>query len=114
MISKKDLFELAALLEGIPILGCIEGSPTFRAGIRYGDVLLAINGVPVKSIDDFADAKKLRVGGMSGIIFRDGHQVTFEISYDEETHDKPDLAKLADTRVIDDSLLASNKAQSSN
>ncbi len=119
MISKKDLFELATLLEGIPILGCIEDSPTFRAGIRYGDVLLAINGVPVKSIDDFANAKKLRADGMSGVFFRDGNQVPFDILYDVDgvTPTLPTeelLAKLADKRVIvapDDFV---NKSQNSN
>ena len=44
MIAKRTLFELAKTLDGLPVLGCLAGSPAALAGVRYGDILLSVNG----------------------------------------------------------------------
>ena len=42
MLSRKDLSALADALGGLPILGCLEGSPAAEAAIQKGDILLGI------------------------------------------------------------------------
>ena len=63
MISQKAIFELAAALGGIPVLGALAGSPAARAGIRYGDVVLAVNNRRTRTMFDYLEAKGLRRTG---------------------------------------------------
>ena len=72
MNSRSDLARLAAALGGLPILGCLEGSPAAEAGVRYGDILLAIDGTPTGTWDDFLQARNRCVDGFVARIFRDG------------------------------------------
>ena len=46
---------LAKALEGIPLLGCLPGSPSHDAGLRYGDVILEVNGRRVRDVQDDED-----------------------------------------------------------
>lgn len=59
MLQLSELSRLATVLGGIPIPGCLAGSPAARAGIRYGDVLLSIDGRPTPSWTDFLEARRL-------------------------------------------------------
>ena len=77
MNSRSDLARLAAALGGLPILGCLEGSPAAEAGLRYGDILLAIDGVVTESWNDFIEARGRCKGGFSARIFRAGEE--FEV-----------------------------------
>ena len=52
MLPRKSLFALAKALEGLPVLGALEGTPAARAGVRYGDVLLEVNGVRTRTVMD--------------------------------------------------------------
>jgi predicted metalloprotease with PDZ domain len=72
MLSPADLSELATALGGLPILGCLENSPADRAGIRYGDILLSINGIPTASWSDFFQARRRATGQISVRVFRQG------------------------------------------
>lgn len=82
MIPKKHVFALAKALEGLPLLGTLEGTPAARAGVRYGDVLISVNGVRTKEVTDYVEAKNLRSDGMEIVIFRDGVNRTFELVFD--------------------------------
>ena len=53
MQSLLTLSQIATALGGVPIPGCMEGSPAQRAGLCYGDVLLSIDGVRTSSWADF-------------------------------------------------------------
>ncbi len=81
MVSKSQLFALARALEGVPVLGALGGSPAARAGIRYGDVLLSVNGIRTRSIMDYLQAKALRMNGMEIVVFRGGSEQTSELTY---------------------------------
>jgi predicted metalloprotease with PDZ domain len=65
---------------GLPIWGCLNGSPADRAGIRYGDILLSVTGVPTPSWSEFFQARRRSTGQISVRVFRQG--VEFEVSMD--------------------------------
>lgn len=81
MIPKRSLFALAKALEGVPILGALGGTAAAKAGLRYGDVLLVVNGRRTKSISDYIEAKDLRRGGMSVVVFRGGVEQSLDFDY---------------------------------
>lgn len=82
MIARSALFALAKALEGLPVLGALEGTPAARAGVRYGDVLLSVNGVRTKTVMDYVEAKNRRVDGMNIVVFRSGEERITELVYD--------------------------------
>lgn len=51
-----DLTQVANTLSGLPILGCSSGSPAARAGLRYGDIVLSVDGAPTPSWTAFFEA----------------------------------------------------------
>jgi len=81
MIAQRALIELARALEGVPVLGCVEGERAAEAGIRYGDVLLAVNGRRIRSLAEYAEARRLRSDGVSMLLFREGRQQRVELSF---------------------------------
>jgi len=81
MIPKKNIFELAKALEGLPVLGALQNTPAARAGIRYGDVLISVNGVRTRTVMDYVEAKNLRSDGMEIVVFRAGEE-KLELLYD--------------------------------
>jgi S1-C subfamily serine protease len=99
MIPKASLFALAKALEGIPVLGALGGSPAARAGIRYGDVLLSVNGRRTKTVLDYIEAKNLRSDGMEVTVFRTGSEKIETLVYDEN-------AEQADPHSILEELVA--------
>lgn len=63
----------SALQGGLLIQG-VTGAAA-RAGLVPGEVLLAINGVAVKSVEQAARAMRTKPGGMELLILRHGEQV---------------------------------------
>lgn len=97
MISKKSVFALAKALEGVPVLGSLPGSPAARAGVRYGDVLLSVNGVRTRTATHYIEAKALRSGGMEVTVFRSGgDEQTLELSFARPGADADPAALLHD------------------
>jgi S1-C subfamily serine protease len=74
MIRRQQLEALAEVVQGIPVLGCLPGSTASEAGVRYGDIVLEVNGVRTVNIDDYLAGRKLRSDGMALRLFRDGHE----------------------------------------
>lgn len=56
MLSSRTVQQLADIEEGIPLWGCLPGSPSSKAGLQYGDIILWINEHRVKSVGDYARA----------------------------------------------------------
>ncbi len=101
MIPKRSVFALAKALGGIPILGTLDGTPASRAGIRYGDVLLAVNGRPTPTVLDYLEARALRADGMEVVVFRAGAEHVRDLTYDTEVKMDPRaiLAELMTLRI---------------
>lgn len=107
MIARKSLFALAKALEGIPVLGALEGTPAARAGVRYGDVLLSVNGMRTRSVEDYVEAKGLRADGMEIVVFRSGEERVTDLAYDAASppaNPAAILAELVTLRVAGISL----------
>ena len=74
MLSPTELARLATTLGGLPILGCLAGSPAEGAGVRYGDILLSVDGMPTTSWDDFLHARARCGASFVARVFRDGSE----------------------------------------
>ena len=77
MLKQSDLLTIARTLGGLPVYGCLPGSPADRAGIRYGDVLLAVDGRATRSWDDYIEIRRHSGASIRVRLFRDG--VEFEV-----------------------------------
>ena len=96
MVPKKSVFALAKALDGIPILGTLGGTPAARAGIRYGDILISVNGRRTHNFADYLEAKALRADGMTLVVFRTGAEKLEELTYDESAPPVSPAAVLAE------------------
>jgi len=81
MQNRGELGKLAAVLEGIPVWGCLAGSVAQTAGIQYGDVVLAVNGKRTKDLDDYVAARSLRSDGVEVVVFRNGVEQTIDLVF---------------------------------
>ena len=89
MLNPNDLSKLAGKLGGLPVLGCRPGSPAARAGIRYGDIVLAINGQPTPDWSAYLAARALRPDDMTVEVFRAGETVTHHLVLDRNAQLDP-------------------------
>ncbi|MDQ4107233.1 MAG: trypsin-like peptidase domain-containing protein [Actinomycetota bacterium] len=65
--------------DGVEVMEVVDGSPAVRAGIRSGDLIVELDGVPVA---DARDLQRLMVGDVIGrsveaLVWRDGEIRTF-------------------------------------
>jgi len=58
MLKWEDVTRLANRLNGVPVLGCRPGSPAAVAGVRYGDILMAVNDVPTPDWAAYIEARQ--------------------------------------------------------
>jgi len=82
MQSRRQLAQLATALGGIPIWSCLPGSAAARLGVRYGDVILSVNGRPTPTVSAYVEARNVRRDGLSVVVFRDGREHTLEVALD--------------------------------
>src|SRR5262249_5381485 len=91
MHDRQALHALAAALGGLPVLGCRPNSPAARAGVRYGDIVLSVNGVPTQPWELFVEARGRDKQLMVVEIFRDGAHLTFRVPLESTPIDMPTL-----------------------
>lgn len=77
--------KIADAYEGILVLGALPGSPAAELGLRYGDVLLSVNGMRTRVVEDFLKARTLDKVTMRLEIVRGGQTVCIELDISERT-----------------------------
>ena len=101
MISRKQLEEIAATVQGIPVWGCLPGSSSAKAGVRYGDIVLGVNGVRTPGIDEYLTARALRTDGIELRLLRAGSEFTVFVEFQPPEDELETLAsRIADGRYV--------------
>lgn len=106
MISRKQLEEIAATVQGVPVFGCLPGSSAAEAGVRYGDIVLCANGVRTFGIDEYVAARSLRDDGLELRLLRGGEELELFVAYRRSEEDVEALAeRIAEGRYLGNSDL---------
>lgn len=101
MMQRKKLEEIAAAVQGVPVWGCLPGSTAAEAGVRYGDIVLAVNGVPTPTITEYLEGRKLRTDGFQLRLFRDGLELEVFVPFRAPADPMAALAaQIADGRYV--------------
>lgn len=75
MSFRYNLERMAEIYGGIAIFSVDKGSNTHRAGVRAGDVLVAVNGRRVRRLADYASARKLQEELLELVVIREGREL---------------------------------------
>lgn len=79
MLRREHLEALAETLGGMVVRGTIPGSPSAIAGVRFGDVLLSINGQPTPHLDAYIEARNKGGDILRMTVFRAGRTLEFDV-----------------------------------
>jgi hypothetical protein len=99
MISRDHLAKLAEALGGIPVWGSLPGSPSRLLGVRYGDVLVSVNGVRTSSIDEYFHARRRCDTSAKVVLFRDGQELSLTFDFDDRDAGAAALESVAEEVV---------------
>lgn len=81
MQHPQQLTQVANSLSGLPILGCSRGSPAARAGLRYGDIVLSVDGAPTPSWSAFFEASERAAAELLCLrVFRSGSELDLTLA----------------------------------
>ena len=83
-MKKEDLSRIADTLGGLLILGVLPDSPAAQAGLRYGDILLSVNGEATPDWVTYIEVTKSRPTQQHIRIFRDGGEEEFTLKLPSE------------------------------
>jgi len=102
ILDRDELSKLAEALGGLPVLACFPKSPADRAGIRYGDIVLAVNGIKTPDWATFIQARAKDERYMRVDLFRNGTYVTVELDLEDSTPLDPPtlLAEILSERIV--------------
>ena len=81
------------------VRGLIPGCPAEKAGVKRGDVIISVNGKPVKTFDDYAEATLDRTNVQHMDIIREGQliQVTVNLHARKSLiQEEPDFSQIID------------------
>lgn len=83
MKRRGTIQQIADTLGGIAVFGCIPGSPAERAGVLYGDIILAVDGRPVTTHIDYVERIRHSGDHLTILVFREGDEVEVELDMTE-------------------------------
>ena len=81
MMRTSDVVKIAGIYGGLAFLNSVPGSPAERAGLRPGDVVIAVNGIPTPDVDAFVDARGRRQDGATIRFLRNGTEREVELRW---------------------------------
>ncbi len=70
-----EIARVARLLRGIPVWEVFPDSAAEHAGIRFGDVILSVNGVPTPTFQKFLAAGADHLESLEFEVFRNGERL---------------------------------------
>ncbi|MGC4089608.1 MAG: PDZ domain-containing protein [Polyangiaceae bacterium] len=80
MKSPREIQAIANIIGGVPILGVVPGSPAELSGLRYGDIVLSLNGVATQNFEQFLGAHDKSGGELAIEVFRDGMRIALAMT----------------------------------
>jgi S1-C subfamily serine protease len=90
MLTKRsDLARIAQTLGGLPVYGCPVGSSAERAGVRWGDVLLSVDGRPTPTWTSYVDARQASGETLRLRLFRNGEEFEVDLVLDPDPLQDP-------------------------
>jgi hypothetical protein len=81
-MDHEDFASRAAILGGVPVWGTVRGSAADTAGLRGGDILLRVNGVPGRTIGN--DLGRDAFGQLEFQILREGDLILLRMPPDTD------------------------------
>jgi hypothetical protein len=101
MIPREQLRQIAAIVRGVAVWGCLPRSSSARAGVRYGDIVLGANGMRTETIHDYLRARALRTDGVELRLLRGGAELTLFVEFCPPPGTLEELAaQVAEARLI--------------
>ncbi len=74
---------------GLFVVGSLPETPSAKAGLRYGDVLLECNGLPVDGPAALERARTLRAGRLELVVLRRGAAVELTVELEGAKPSEP-------------------------
>jgi S1-C subfamily serine protease len=81
LMRTPDAVKIANIYGGLAFLSCVPGSPAERAGMKPGDIVMSVNGVPTPDVDAFVGARARRQDGATVRFLRDGKECEVELRW---------------------------------
>jgi len=79
MKSPAEVAAAAKTIGGVPIWGVLPGSVAARAGVRYGDIVVRVNGVETRTLHDFLCAREASAERVVFDVLREGELVRLNL-----------------------------------
>jgi S1-C subfamily serine protease len=71
-IILEEIARIAKLLKGIPVWEVLPDSAAELAGVRFGDIIVRVNGVQTPTFQKFLAAGEIHLEHLEFEVFRDG------------------------------------------
>lgn len=79
MKRPQELQAIANALGGLPIWGVLPHSAAAKAGVRYGDIVLRVNGFETRTMSEFIIAHESNPDRLDLDLFRDGKLLRVQV-----------------------------------